>query len=76
MGWIGSNSELMHVLRIFGVDQDEEGKFCVDGKIVSFMGMGEEMVVGDDAVAYIDGKPCNICNMLDITSYGKKVKVI
>jgi hypothetical protein len=76
MGWIGSNSELMHVLRTFGVDRDEDGKFHVDGKIVSFMGLGEEMVVGDDAVAYIEGKPHNICNMLAATSYGLKVKVI
>jgi hypothetical protein len=66
----------MHTLRTFGVDRDEEGKFCVDGQIVSFMGAGEEMVVGDDAVAYIDGKPRNICNMLEQTSYGLKVKVV
>lgn len=76
MGWIGSNNELLHTLRTFGVDHDEDGKYHVDGKIVSFMGAGEEMVVGDDAVAYIEGKPCNICNMLEQTSYGKKVKVI
>lgn len=76
MGWIGSNNELMNTLSTFGVDRDDKGKFKVDGQIVSFMGMGEEMVVGDDAVAYIDGKPCNICNLLDATSYGKKVKVI
>lgn len=76
MGWIGSNSELLHVLRTFGVDRDPDGKFHVDGKIVSFMGMGEEMVVADDAVAYIDGRPHNICNMLAATSYGLKVKVI
>jgi len=65
----------MHVLRTFGVDRDEDGKFHVDGKIVSFMGMGEEMVVDDDAVAYIEGKPHNICHMLEQTSYGLKVKV-
>lgn len=76
MGWIGSNNELLHVLRTFGVDRDEDGKFHVDGQIVSFMGAGEEMVVGDDAVAYIEGKPRNICNMLEVTSYGKKVEVI
>jgi len=76
MGWIGSNNELMHVLRTFGVDRDEDGKFHVDGKIVSFMGVGEEMVVDDDAVAYINGEPRNICNMLAATSYGQKVKVI
>jgi hypothetical protein len=40
------------------------------------MGAGEEYVVGDDAVAYIEGKPRNICSMLEVTSYGQKVKVI
>lgn len=76
MGWIGSSNELLHVLRTFGVDRDEDGKFHVDGQIVSFMGAGEEYVVGDEAVAYIDGKPRNLCNMLGVTSYGQKVKVI
>ena len=76
MGWIGSSNELMHVLHTFNVDRDPDGKFHVDGKIVSFMGAGDEFVVGDDAVAYIEGKPRNICNMLEVTSYGKKVVVI
>jgi hypothetical protein len=76
MGWIGSGNELMHVFRTFGVDHDEDGKFHVDGKIVSFMGAGDEFVVGDDAVAYIEGKPRNICSMLEVTSYGKKVVVV
>lgn len=76
MGWIGSSNELFHVLRTFGVDRDEDGKFHVDGQIVSFLGLGDEYVVGDDAVAYIEGKPRNICNMLEVTSYGKKVVVI
>lgn len=76
MGWIGSGNELFHVLRTFGVDRDEDGKFHVDGQIVSFMGAGEEYVVGDDAVAYVEGKPKNICSMLEVTSYGQKVKVI
>jgi hypothetical protein len=84
MGWIGSRSELLHTLHMFGVDRDssddsspdEGGSFHVDGQIVSFMGAGEEFVVGDEAVAYIGGKPRNLCNMLAETSYGQKVEVI
>jgi len=76
MGWIGSGNELFHVLRTFNVDRDPDGKFHVDGQIVSFLGLGDEYVVGDNAVAYIEGKPHNICNMLEVTSYGKKVVVI
>lgn len=76
MGWIGMKSELLHTLRTFGCDCDEEGRPKVDGQIVSFMGAEEEFVVGDNAVVYIDGKPRNICNLLEATSYGLKVKVI
>lgn len=76
MGWIGSADELAQVLRVAGCDRDEDGKFKVDGSIASFMGAGDEFVVGPDAVAYIDGKPTNICNMLGATSYGLKVTVI
>jgi hypothetical protein len=74
MGWMGSESQLMAALHENKVDQDEEGMFKVDGEIVSFMGAGEEFVVGDDAVAYIEGKPHNLCTMLEKT--GMKVKVI
>lgn len=76
MGWIGSESELLNVLSVFKCDRDEEGKFKVDGNITSFLGLGEEFVVGDDAVAYVNDKPCNLCNMLEATSYGLKVRVI
>ena len=76
MGWIGTESQLHHTLAVYGCDRDEEGKFKVAGSIVSFMGMGEEYVVGDDAVAFRDGAPVNICNMLHSTSYGLKVHVI
>lgn len=76
MGWIGGKDELFNVLRIHKVDQDEDGKYRVDGQISSFMGAGEEFVVGDDAVAYVEGKPHNICNMLEVVGVGQKVKVI
>jgi hypothetical protein len=76
MGWIGSESELHNTLAVYGCDRDEDGKFKVQGTIVSFMGAGEEFVVGDDAMAFKDGRPVNICNMLHSTSYGLKVRVV
>jgi hypothetical protein len=63
MGWIGSRNQLFHVLRSFGCDE-KDGQFCVDGNITTFLGMGEEFVVGDDAVYYVNNKPCNLCNAL------------
>ena len=74
MGWIGTEQQLTSALHDNKVDQDEEGKFKVNGRIVSFLGMGEEFVVGDDAVAYIEGEPHNLCTMLEKT--GMKVKVL
>lgn len=75
MGWIGRKSELLHCLHSFGCDTDDAGKPKVGGTIASFMGAEEEFVVGDDAVVQINGEPRNICNLLDATSYGLKVKV-
>lgn len=76
MGWIGSHEELLQALRTFKVDQDEEGKFCVGGQIVSFLGAGEEFVVGDSAIVYVNGEPKNLCSLLETTNLGKKVTVI
>ena len=54
-GWIGSQHALMAALIQVKCDQDETGAFHVDGSIVSFMGLGEEFVVGENAVYYRDG---------------------
>jgi len=75
-GWIGSWSELANVLRSFHCDRDGEGKFLVAGNITSFMGAGEEFTVSENAVYFVDGKPCNLIAALYATSYGSKVTVI
>ena len=76
MGWIGTWSELSHALRMFGCDRDEQGRFKVDGTICSFMGGGQEYVVGDDAIYYVDGQPRLVVQALKATSYGHHVHVI
>ena len=77
MGWIGSTSQMLWALRIFGADRDEEGKYLVSGSISTFLGMGDETLVGDDAVFFINGKPQNLAGALGTTSYGVKgVRVI
>lgn len=75
-GWIGLKGQLDHVLATFHCDRDPDGKFLVGGSISSFMGAGEEFVVGADAVYFVDGKPHNLCAALGATSYGVKVLVI
>jgi hypothetical protein len=75
-GWIGTASELYHALRMFGCDTNADGKFCVDGNITSFMGAGDEFVVGGDAVFYVSGQPRNLAGALHSTGYGRAVNVI
>ena len=76
MGWTGSRHELHYVLQYFGCDRDDHGAFMVDGAITSFMGAGEDFVVGDDAVFYVKGKPQNLAHVLATSGYGLQVKVI
>lgn len=75
-GWIGDVHQLHHVLRQFGCDTTADGKFCVGGSITSFMGAGEEFVVGGDAVYFVQGQPRNLAAALRSTSYGLGITVI
>lgn len=70
MGWLGSWSELRNYLAVVNADQDDEGKFIVRGNITSFLGMGKEFVVGDDAQYRQDEKWCQLAAGLNDTSYG------
>ena len=77
MGWIGDSKQLMYTLDIMGADRDEEGKFKIyNSAPVSFMGMGEEMVVDDDCCYSRGGKKVSLAGALNSTSYGMKVNVI
>lgn len=77
MGWIGPTSQMLYALAMFQADRDPDGKFVVSGSISSFLGMGEETLVGDDAVFFIQGQPSSLSGALGTTSYGVKgVQVI
>ena len=76
MGHLICRDQLFHFLRTVGCDTDAGGRFNVDGTIVSFMGAGEEYVIGDDAVFYRQGKACSLAINLQGTSYGTKMVVI
>lgn len=75
-GWIGSALELDNTLRCNRCDTTPDGKFCVRGSITSFMGGGEEFVVGADAVYYVGGEPKHLVTALAATTYGQVVTVI
>lgn len=71
MGWFGRENELYNFLNVMGCDKDKDGKFCVDGNITSFLGLGEEFVVDDSAVYYVDGKRKMLAAGLEVTGRGK-----
>jgi len=73
-GWIGTQSQLLHYLRVIGADRDKDEKFLVRGDIVSFMGIdigpSTDMVVGPDAEYIRGGRAYNLAAGLGRTSYG------
>lgn len=79
-GWMGRVGQVLHTLRVYGADQDEEGKFLVSsGGVSTFMGMqGEDAdcVVSASALYRKDGQWCSLAQALNSTSYGLKVTVI
>ena len=56
MGWIGTNQSVLDFLRNVRADTDEDGRPIVRGVVVSFMGAGEELVVGDEAQYRVGGE--------------------
>lgn len=76
-GWMGDAQHLLHALDVAGADKDEEGNFLIEGRVASFMGAGEELVVPDNARYFVDGKPANLAGLMNSTSYGlRNVTVI
>lgn len=76
MGWIGLVDQLMFYLSTVGADKDEDGKYLITGRPVTFGLDGKEIVVPDETCYLVDGKPKALAAGLACTSYGLKVKVI
>lgn len=77
MGWIGTAHHLEYTLRLMGADTDKEGKILIGGSApLSFMGLGEEVVVDDECCYFINGQRINVAGAMRQTSYGLKVSVI
>jgi len=56
MGWIGDMDEIHKVLSKENADKDEDDKFILRGRIVTFLGMGEEAVIDEGTTYFVDGK--------------------
>lgn len=76
MGWIGTDRELLNFLAVVKCDREGD-KFVVRGAgIVSFLGAGQEWVIGDDAEYRRGEKWYSIAGGLKGTSYGMCVTVL
>ena len=75
-GWIGTARQLYAALQSLGCDRDADDKFCVDGNITTFLGIGDEFVVGDQAVYYVNGEARPLAPALQATGTGRAVTVL
>ena len=74
-GWAGEERELLHALETFGVDKDDEGRFLIYQEPV-VKGIDGTVVVHQNTMCKIDGKPARVAHLLSQTSYGTGVVVI
>ena len=77
MAWIGDAATLRRVLDGEGVVQDDTGAYAVSGTVSSFMGAGDEWIVGDDAYACCKGgRVVHLATALGAQSFGLAITVI
>ena len=77
MGWIGDAATLRRVLDGERVRKDDTGAYLVSGCVASFMGAGDEFIVGDDAYGLSeDGRRVHLATALGAQSFGLGVTVI
>ena len=65
----------MAYLSTVGADRTAEGEFKIGEEPPVYGIGGDEIVIPDDTVYYVDGKPKNLAAGLGTTSYGVQVKV-
>ena len=77
MGWIGMADQLAFARGMFGADVDGDNRPIVRPRgISSFLGLGEEIVLDDEAQVRIGGRWVRIAPLMEGTSYGMNVTVI
>lgn len=70
------NSELMNVLAVAGADKDSDGKYVVRGDLCSFLGLGDEWVIGETAQYSKAGEWRSILGIAQVTSYHRPIIAI
>ena len=80
-GWVGRESQLLDFLRMVGADQDEEGRFILDGGDVTVFlgGAGVEnpdVVVPEEARYFVNGQQRSLASGLVDAGHGVGVTVI
>jgi hypothetical protein len=76
MGNIIMRDKLLDFLVAVQADEDFGGRPKVGGSITSFMGAGDEFLIGDDAYYLKDGEPHNLAAELNATERGLEIVVI
>lgn len=70
MAWIGGIEVIRAALRDEKADRLPDGSYLLTGQVISFMGAGDEYIVGDDARYYVGGKEKSLTELLNKTSGG------
>ena len=75
MGWFGSVSTILNYLRVVNADRDEEGNFLIAGENISTGFGGQDAVVSEKTVYFVDGQEKNLAHGLNGMSQGLAAKV-
>lgn len=77
-GWSGQMNQVLHYLRTVGADRDEDGKFLIEGEVMSFLGLGgnADVVIPAETYYFVNGQRKNLAAGLGTTSYGLRPIVI
>lgn len=71
-GWLGDREWVEHYLRVVGADVRGNGEFKIynDERMVSFLGMGQEIVLSGEEEYSVKGNRCNLAAGMRSTSHG------
>jgi len=81
VGWIGMADQIETYLNVVGADKDSNGRFKIyvpedaEEGPVSFLGMGEEIVLRGTEEYSVEGHRNNLAAGLRSTSYGVGIRV-
>ncbi|MDP3910176.1 MAG: hypothetical protein Q8Q14_07270 [Gemmatimonadales bacterium] len=74
-GWIGSVDAVQNYLGVVGADKDADGKYLIGGDPPIYGDGGREIVLSDEVVYYMGGRPVPLAAALADTSQGVGIRV-